>query len=265
MRLMSTGHVGLGRRSERLSRPQATSEFRTEIGSIVVTPERPSYRYANLLVLDAPPEPSQLGSIIAAYRDLAQESLLPGNVTIAWEEALSRLGMYTTDALEGEWLLLQDDVLCFDQQTPRHERDDIFLDELDSSEWRLVSRMAVPADGFVEDGTRDWLLTERRRLIEQGLGAWWVARNQRGEVLATCGAFTRGSIVRLDQLLVAPTARRQGIGSWLVHAIARVYGNRSIVMEPQAGTWRSMMYQDAGFVSIGRTTVLVELLDQVPE
>jgi GNAT superfamily N-acetyltransferase len=250
----------LGRASERLSRPRASIEVPIDCGSIVATPNRPSHRYGNLLVLDRAPHPDELGDWVALYREVAPLHGLPRAATIAWEEALpSSLTRYSTEDLDGRYELLYDDVLVYGPCVPEVAPPGVSLRVLEPEHWDALSGMAVPADGFVLDGTRDWLLSERHALVSSGSGRWWGAWDSTGTLNAACGAFSSGSLVRLDQLIVAPTARRKGIGSWLVHAIARQHPGRILAMEPAAGSWRSEIYQRVGYRPVGRTTVLMEV------
>ena len=208
----TSGH--LGRTSERLSRPEASIEVVGRGYTVIRTPTKPSYRYGNLIVIDKPPTPSALGSCVALYRRLAPRHALPQDATVAWEERLAdSLPNYSTAPLGHRFSLLYDDVLTFDHDCNRVDRVDLRLLVIGSDDWAVVQDMALPSDGFVIDGTRKWLLSERRSLVSMGRGVWWGAWNGSDRLLATCGAFTGGSLVRLDQLLVAPEVRRKGIRS----------------------------------------------------
>lgn len=234
-------------------------ELEVPRGIAVCTPAWPRYRYANLVVLDQAPAPDGLAGAVAIYRQARARTTLPELATIAWEQtATATIHGHDLSLLSGTWTLVRDEVLRFVHEEPVLDRGDLFLCPISARDWQQVSAMAIPADGFVDDGVRDWLLRERRVLVEAGLGQWWGAWRDNGQLLATCGAFANGTLVRLDQLLVSPAARRMGVGGWLVHAIARKYPGAHVIMEPEEGGWRSAMYQRVGFRLVGVTSVLLE-------
>jgi GNAT superfamily N-acetyltransferase len=116
------------------------------------------------------------------------------------------------------------------------------------SDWARIAAMALPDDGFDEVGLRAWLLAQRRLLVERGKGTWWGAWTG-SRLVASCGSFHGDGLTRLEQLLVAPSARRQGYGSSLIVAITEIVARFSdlVVMEPAYGNWRSAMYARLGY------------------
>jgi GNAT superfamily N-acetyltransferase len=152
--------------------------------------------------------------------------------------------------------LLVDDVLVLDRRRLPTSRDRSISPIVDESDWRAIEDHAIAQDGFLEGGLRSWLLRQRKALCDAGEGSYYGAWDD-GDLIASCGLFGTGNICRLDQLLVRPQARGQGVGSDLISSISRMVSATWIAMEPAHGNWRSSMYRKIGYVDAGLTISLI--------
>ena len=181
------------------------------------TPDNPGFWWGNFLLLAEPPEPGSAGRWLARF---AAE--FPGARHVA-------LGVDTADAdtvvpgdfieagLEPERCVA---LTATGLREPRHVNSEVQIRPLDSGDdWQQTVDLAMRV--FGGDGVSDaeyyrGRAESRRRIAEQGLGAWFGAFTG-GRLVSQLGLFRAGDgIARYQHVETDPVARRRGLAGALV-------------------------------------------------
>jgi hypothetical protein len=218
----------------------------------VRTPDNPGFWWGNFLLLAEPPEPGSAGRWLERF---AAE--FPGARHIA-------LGVDTADGdavvpadfievgLEPERCVA---LTATELREPRHVNREVQIRPLGSGDdWQQTVDLEMRVFGSDEVSDSEYYrgrAESRRRIAEQGLGAWFGAFAG-GRLVSQLGLFRAGDgIARYQHVETDPAARRGGLAGTLVWSAGQ-YGLEQlgahtlvIVADPAEGPIR--LYRSIGF------------------
>ncbi len=219
---------------------------------VVRTPDNPTYRWGNCLVLPSAPTDGEVEGWIEEHR----REFGATHVT---------LGIDTTDGGDLEplrrarmWVDRVQAMAAEELRPPPHPADDLVARRLSrSADWdQLVDLTLVDEDEPPVD--RDFVrrkVDSYRRLVEAGQGHWWGAFLD-GDLASGLGIFQAGAgLARYQSVKTHPDARGRGLCGTLVHragldALSGL-GATTLVMcaDPSYSAiriYRSVGFRDAG-------------------
>jgi GNAT superfamily N-acetyltransferase len=223
---------------------------------VIRTPSNPSYRWGNLLIFDAPPQP---GDYKTWTRLFALEVGTPPRIThklFAWDTVDGDNGE-VKDFLRAGFELGEEIVMATDTlPTSSRYNHDIEIRALatdaDFSEHvelhvlcRQVKDDEASYRAFYEASTESY-----RKMIRVGLGRWFGAFLD-GRLVADMGIFTDGELGRYQSVVTHPDFRRRGICSTLLYHVGRfaleALGAKTLVIVADAHYFAKEVYAAVGF------------------
>jgi GNAT superfamily N-acetyltransferase len=222
-------------------------------------PSDPSFRWGNMLVLDAPPEPGARDALerrfAAAFADL------PGvrHATFAWSGADGALDAFVAAGYEPDRNTVRtaapDDLI-----PPPTTPDGFALRPVTTpADWDAVQALHLADLPGDEDPDAYRLHRERRLAVYQGVqrgdrpdldGAFYLVTID-GAPAASMGVYVRGQLGRFQYVHVAAPFRRRGVATAMVHTVAREgfarFGARQLVIMGDEGQPADGIYARLGF------------------
>lgn len=232
---------------------------------VVRSPGNPTHYWGNLLLFDEPPSPGD-GERWEDTFDVAFASdPRVEHRAFGWDRADGVLGAAGQEFVARGYTLEQSVGLCasIDQicPHPRANRDVAIRalsghGEGDDQLWSQVVELQVAGreDSFEEAPYRAFIrnrLADLRALFRDGRGCWYVALDDAGTVLGSCGVVVTAGRGRFQTVDTAAPARRRGICSRLVveaaHRTAVRYGAGQFVIVADPGYHALGLYESLGF------------------
>ena len=228
------------------------------------SPSSPTYRWGNLLVLRAPPEPAARAGLetrfAAAFADLAEVR----HATFAWSGADGAIREFTDAGYEGDANVVRA-ATARHLAAPHAAPAGFAVRRVASEEdWRSVETMQVE-DRDADEPLEGYRAFRRDRnalyrAIDRGerpdlAGGWYLATID-GVPAGSMGVYVRGGLGRFQFVLVASAFRRRGVATAMVRAVAREgferFGAARLVIMGDEGTPADGIYARAGFEPVER-------------
>ncbi len=225
-------------RSELLFLDQGGSATRVDDCIVILTPAVPTYWWGNTLAFDAAPAAGDFARWNALF-DRHVRTAIPGalHTTFGWDgEERGCIEPF----VEAGFTYFEMIVLAAERSTPLgapHVDGSISIRLLGSADWTALADLLVDsrdADKHAEAGYRTFVegrITQWRRLVEAGRGAWLGAFEKSGSserLLSSLGVFAEAAagadgrrIGRYQQVATRIEARRRGLAGMLVERAAR--------------------------------------------
>lgn len=222
---------------------------------VVRTPDNPTYRWGNFLLVSRPPTADEIDGWVATSR---REMPYAGHAALG----IDRPGLGDLGPLRAAGWSVDAPVAmtASDVRPPARPPGHAELRPLESDDdW--VQQVDLSLAGEEEHLTRDFLERRHRSyrdMVEAGAGRWWGAWVE-GRLVSSMGIYrvpeADGALARFQNVKTHPDHRRQGLAGALVHAAGRDaldrMGAHELVMvaEPEDDAIR--VYRAAGFVAGG--------------
>ena len=222
-------------------------------------PTNPAFRWGNLLVLDAPPEPGSRAvweaRYAAAFADLPEVR----HATFAWPGEDGAYDEFIAAGYEGDPNVVRvaaaSDLVAAPTAPEGFELRRVTSDD----DWRIVEELQV-ADRDASEPLAAYRRHRRQRnavyrAIERGTrpgleGGWYLASID-GTPAGTMGLYVRAGLGRFQYVLVDAALRRRGVATAMVHAVASEgfarYGADRLLIMADEGTPADAIYARLGF------------------
>jgi GNAT superfamily N-acetyltransferase len=220
-------------------------------GALVVrTPDLPSFRWGNFLLLPEMPATDRIEYWLDRFAQA-----FPGANYVAFGIDVTQYS-----ALPDVGLTLSRDTVMTTATTPvpPHPNTDVEYRELRSdADWDALFELRVAIDGSASAEHREFLwgrVVAHRRLVRDGTAAWLGAFDG-GRLIAGLGIALAGrGIARYQNVGTHPDHRRRGLAASLVAragAIAlREFGAESLVIAAEADSAAERIYRSLGFIPV---------------
>ncbi|HEY6738445.1 MAG TPA: GNAT family N-acetyltransferase [Actinopolymorphaceae bacterium] len=218
---------------------------------VVRTPNNPTFHWGNFLLLAQMPPPHDLACWIARF---AAE--FPTARHLAFGVDLTQAGAGDGDALAAAGLEVSQDIVLTASTLSRPER---FNTEAEyrllssDDDWKalLSTRLAAGDDTAATHEFLERKVADERRMVEAGHGAWFGAFLG-GRLRSGLGVFTDGrGLVRYQNVVTHPDARRQGLATSLVYVAGRyaatAWDARTLVIVAEPDSRAIGLYRGLGF------------------
>jgi GNAT superfamily N-acetyltransferase len=218
----------------------------------VLCRDNPDFVFGNYLILRSAPTQADLPRHLSEWASVFRDGGVR-KVALQWEDGSETAGVNASG-----WTLDRSVVLArglpVQRDTGRGTGSAVRAVSLRADADRVL---ALLEEGLAPDSGGPaflrWRLGEYASLIDSGRGQWLGAW-EGGELVATCGVFDCGGLLRLQLLVTAPTARRRGHATALCRtALGLRWGGRRLpavaVAEPGGGA--EQLYRGLGFETIG--------------
>lgn len=223
---------------------------------VIHTPSNPSYRWGNLLIFDAPPEPGDFGRWNRLFE---REVGTPPRIThklFAWDTVDGRHGD-VSDFIAAGFALGEEVVMATDTLIPPHRYNhDLEIRALTTDaefaehiELHVLCRQS----GHAETDYRAFYRAKTdtyRRMITEGLGRWFGAFLG-GGLVGDMGIFAEGGLARYQSVVTHPEFRRRGVCSTLLYEVGRfvldTLAARTLVIVADNHYFAKGIYAEVGF------------------
>jgi ribosomal protein S18 acetylase RimI-like enzyme len=218
---------------------------------VVRTPDNPGFWWGNFLLLDAVPEAGTLGlwmdrfatefpeakHVTFGIDTLDADAVIPGEFIEAGLEPERSIALTADAVIE-----------------PAHINSDVEIRTLVADDdWRQSADLSMRL--FASEGDLDYYLgrtLSRRRITEQGLGAWFGAFED-GRLVAQLGLFRAGhGIARYQHVETDTALRRRGLAGTLAWQASRYglaeLGARTLVIVADKDGDAIRLYRSIGFM-----------------
>lgn len=223
---------------------------------VIRTPSNPSYRWGNLLIFDAPPQPGDFGRWNALFEEEVGTPPRIRHKVFAWDTVDGDNGA-VDDFLEAGFELGEEVVMATDALLPprRYNHDvEIRALQTDAEFAEHVDLHVLCWDGnddkaayrtFYEASTESY-----RRMIGAGLGRWFGAFSD-GKLVADMGIFAEDDLARYQSVATHPDFRRRGLCGTLLFEVGRfaleTLGAKTLVIMADDHYFAKDIYAAAGF------------------
>lgn len=241
----------LGYRTDlNLLRIQGSSVELADGALIIRTPDLPTFRWGNFLLLRDLPAAAEL-----EYWQERFTAAFPGAKYLALGFDEPHCPAVPDPALD-----LSPDVVMTATDVPLapHPNTEVQYRELRSdSDWNSLSALRVAIDGSASAGTREFLsgrVAAHRRLTREGT-AIWLGAFDGDHLVASLGiAMAEEGTARYQNVGTHPDHRRRGLAASLVARAGELalaeFGARTLVIVAEAGSDAARIYQAAGFAPV---------------
>jgi ribosomal protein S18 acetylase RimI-like enzyme len=238
---------------------------------LVRTPGNPEFYWGNLLLFDEPPAAGDGPRWETLFAEAFADEPRVRHRTFAWDRTDGAAGAAREEFADRGYDLVETVGLVADAGRLGHPREnrEVVVRPLDPAVgadealWDAVVELQVAGreDGHAEEAYRAFTrvrLGDRRALLRDGRGAWYVAIDaESGAVAASCGVVVTNGRGRFQVVDTALAYRRRGICSRLVVEAARRasedYGAEQFVIVAEAGYHALGLYESLGFERCERT------------
>jgi GNAT superfamily N-acetyltransferase len=227
-------------------------------------PSDPSFRWGNLLVLDAPPAPGERAALerrfAAAFADLPAVT----HATFAWTGEDGALEAFVAAGYEPDRTTVRAAGPDDPTSAPRTPSGFALRPVVTAADWDAVHalHLADPPEGEDPEGYRRH--REARLAVYQavqrgdrpGLDGSYYLVTLDGAPAGSMGVYVRGELGRFQYVHVAAPFRRRGVATAMVHAVAREgfdrYGAGTLVIMGDEGQAADGIYARLGFRPVER-------------
>lgn len=241
---------------------QAGSEIE-DLGThlVVRTPDNPTFRWGNFLILRRPPFPGGAREVMAAFD---AEFDHPGYRAITFDQTGP---LDVSEFVEAQMTATRDIALIASSvQPPARAHAGAELRVLSSPEdWEQRVALSLRIDGGseAEAAFARGKVRQEQRLEELGLGHRWGAFVD-GRLVATAGIYrVADEVARFQSVETDPDHRRQGLAGTLVHRVAEhgftALGATTLVIVADADAGSIRIYHALGFADAEVTTDLEQV------
>lgn len=228
------------------------------------TPSDPLFRWGNLLYLAAPPLPGSRAAWEARFDEAFADLVDVAHATFAWSGEDGALAEFAAAGYETDANLVRTAsaaTLARDVERP----EGFGLERVRGDDgWATILELQMQDDvvGETTDDLRAHRLRRIRsyRAIERGArpgltGGWFVATID-GQPVASMGVYVRARTGRFQHVHVVPAARRRGVATAMVRAVAErgieAFGAERLVVMGDEGTPADGIYARLGFAPVER-------------
>lgn len=223
---------------------------------VICTPSNPAYRWGNLLIFDAPPQPGEYETWTRLFAlEVGTPPRIRHNV-FAWDTVDGDNGT-VEDFLEAGFELGEEVVMATDALAPpRRYNHDVEICALQTDaefaehvELHVLCRYGRDDEAgyraFYKASTESY-----RRMIAAGLGSWFGAFLD-GRLVADMGIFAEAGLARYQSVVTHPDVRRRGICGTLLFevgrfALERLAAKTLVIVADEQGFAKGI-YAAAGF------------------
>jgi ribosomal protein S18 acetylase RimI-like enzyme len=235
---------------------------------VVRSPSNPTHFWGNFLLY---PQPPSAGDRVAWEADFAREVGATRHIAFGWDTIEGELGAAEEELVAAGYRMeVGVSLVAQPHELRAHARasHDVRIRPLDPSPgadaagWAASIEVQVEGRdaGHTEEDHRAFVearTADRRRRFLAGDGAWYVAENTEGEVVAGCGVVVTEGRGRFQSVDTREAYRNQGIASRLVHDAGRHafehFGATQLVIVADVGYHALALYESLGFVARERT------------
>lgn len=227
-------------------------------------PSDPSFRWGNLLVLDAPPAPGTRAAWEARFSATFADLPDVAHATFAWTGADGALEAFVAAGYEPDRNTVRQAAPGELAPAPPPPPGFALRPVVTAADWDAVQALHLADPPADEDPDAYRRHREARLAVYQA-----VQRGERhdlhgGYVLVTIddvpagsmGVYVRGELGRFQYVHVAAPFRRRGVATAMVHAVARLgfdrFGARTLVILGDEGQPADGIYARLGFRSVER-------------
>lgn len=230
---------------------------------VVRTPSNPTFHWGNFLMFRRAPGPGDRERWEAAFDAEFGADREYRHVSLCWD--VLDQGTAIAEFVDGAGYEfdLAVALVAEPHELRAHARasDDVTIRVLDPEEdgdlWNAVLDLQVEArePGHTESEYRRFVtarMRDRRIRFRDGEGAWVVALDSTGRVVSSCGVVITEGRCRFQAVDTAPSHRRRGIATRLVHEAGRIaierFGARQLVIVADVNYHAKALYESLGFV-----------------
>jgi ribosomal protein S18 acetylase RimI-like enzyme len=220
------------------------------------TPTSPKFWWGNFVLFANPPGAGDLDRWETTFD--GEVGVVPGveHRTLAWDAIDGRQGEIAQFLSSGYEFTRSVFLVTGETRPSRRHRRDVQVRPLEKdAEWDRALEIAHDSLEPPQNTAsfREFQAQQHRRhrvLVGRGLGKWFGAFKD-GAMLATMGLYVRDGLARCQSVATAPSYRRQGLCSTLVHSVCahgvvQMGAERIVIMtEPSGQAVR--VYESVGF------------------
>lgn len=230
---------------------------------VVRTPTNPTYHWGNFLMFRRPPSIGDRERWEAAFDTEFGADREYRHVSLCWD--VLDQGAAMSEFVEGAGydfdlavaLVAEPHELHAHARASAEVTVRVLDPEEDGDLWNAVLDLQVAArePGHTEDEYRRFVIArmrDRRLRFRDGDGAWLVAQDGAGTVVGSCGIVVTHGRCRFQAVDTAPSHRRRGVATRLVHDAGRLaieqFDARQLVIVADANYHAKALYESLGFV-----------------
>jgi GNAT superfamily N-acetyltransferase len=223
---------------------------------VVVTPDDPGYYYGNLLVLPAPPQVGEVAYWTRRFGEELGHDPAIRHVTLWWDGITGDAGardelVAAGFTIETSHVMVADDVNAPESPLPILPLAPEQVLATADLAWAIGDRHDEAYRSFL-DRRAAW----HSRLVERGTARFWGVHDH-GDLVASLGIVTLGTLARYQDVQTAVAYRKRGIASALLATAGRDALERDadrVVIIAQPNSEAERVYARVGFRVVERTS-----------